>query len=157
MPSRRNSVAMSEQEVRAYIQNNSRLILVTNGLKGYPHAMPMNYIYTDDHRIVMTTFRKSQKVKNLQRDPRATLLVESGDNYQELKSVLFYADAEIISDSTQIREITELLIGKWVGANQNELKTMKEQAFSAVSKKVLLSFTPDSSISWDHGKLDDRY
>jgi nitroimidazol reductase NimA-like FMN-containing flavoprotein (pyridoxamine 5'-phosphate oxidase superfamily) len=148
---------MSEQEVRAYIQTNSRLILITNGIRGYPHAMPMNYVYTEDHRIVMTTFRKSQKVKNLQRDPRATLLIESGEDYRKLKSVLFYADAEISSDSTQIGEITELMLEKWIGANQKELKKMKEQALSAAPKKVLLSFTLGSPISWDHGKLNDRY
>src|ERR1700730_12470632 len=81
MPSRRADVEMSPDEIRDYLRSHFRLTLVSNGLGGYPHPMPMNYAVDDDDRIVMTTFRKSQKVANLRRDPRATLLVETGVAY----------------------------------------------------------------------------
>ena len=58
--------------------------------------MPMNYGVDAEGRVVIATFRKSQKVKNLERDPRATLLVESGEAYAELKSAMLYCDVEII-------------------------------------------------------------
>jgi nitroimidazol reductase NimA-like FMN-containing flavoprotein (pyridoxamine 5'-phosphate oxidase superfamily) len=115
--------------------------------------MPMNYVYSESNKILMTTFSKSQKVRNLQRDPKATLLIESGKNYKELKSVIFYADAEIVSDHEEVRKVTELLLAMETASSES----MREQALSSVHKKVLLRFAPDSCISWDHGKLNDQY
>jgi nitroimidazol reductase NimA-like FMN-containing flavoprotein (pyridoxamine 5'-phosphate oxidase superfamily) len=107
MPSRRESIRMSPQEVLDYLKGHSRIILVTNGPDGLPHPVPMNYGIDDESRIIITSFRKSQKVRNLERDPRAALLVESGETYAELKSVIAYADAEIITDP----EIVARLMG----------------------------------------------
>lgn len=119
--------------------------------------MPMNYVYSESKKILMTTFSKSQKVRNLQRDPKATLLIESGKNYKELKSVIFYADAEIVTDHKEVMKVTELLVAMETASSEKELQSMQEQALSSVHKKVLLRFDPDSCISWDHGKLNDQY
>jgi nitroimidazol reductase NimA-like FMN-containing flavoprotein (pyridoxamine 5'-phosphate oxidase superfamily) len=86
MPSRRDNIRMSDEEIRAYLKDHSRIILVTNGPDGLPHPVPMNYGLDDQDRILITSFRKSQKVRNLERDPRASLLVESGETYADLKS-----------------------------------------------------------------------
>ena len=102
MPSRRETIAMTRDELRAYLAAQRRIILITNGANGLPHPMPMNYGIDAEGRIVIVTFRKSQKVKNLERDPRATLLVESGETYGELKSAILYCDTEIITDAEVI-------------------------------------------------------
>lgn len=98
MPSRRETIAMTPTELSAYLAEQRRIILITNGANGLPHPVPMNYGVDEQGRIVIVTFRKSQKVKNLERDPRATLLVESGETYGELKSAILYCDTEIITD-----------------------------------------------------------
>jgi nitroimidazol reductase NimA-like FMN-containing flavoprotein (pyridoxamine 5'-phosphate oxidase superfamily) len=70
MPSRREQISMAPDEVRTYLEEQQRIIVVTNGANGLPHAVPMNYGLDDQGRILIMTFRKSQKVKNLERDPR---------------------------------------------------------------------------------------
>lgn len=102
MPSRRETIAMTPTELSAYLAEQRRIILITNGANGLPHPVPMNYGVDEQGRIVIVTFRKSQKVKNLERDPRATLLVESGETYGELKSAILYCDTEIITDAEVI-------------------------------------------------------
>ena len=102
MPSRRETIAMTPAELSAYLAAQRRIILIANGANGLPHPMPMNYGVDQQGRIVIVTFRKSQKVKNLERDPRATLLVESGETYGELKSAILYCDTEIITDAEVI-------------------------------------------------------
>ncbi|MDR2857954.1 MAG: pyridoxamine 5'-phosphate oxidase family protein [Novosphingobium sp.] len=102
MPSRRDLIRMTSGEVMAYLTSQRRIILVTNGPDGMPHPVPMNYGLDGEGRILITSFRKSQKVKNLERDSRATLLVESGETYANLKSVMVYADAEIVTDPAAI-------------------------------------------------------
>ena len=84
---------MSPGEVHEYLATRERIVIATNGPDGMPHIVPLDYGLDDRGRILVTSFRKSQKVKNLERDPRATLLVESGETYSELKAVMIQAEA----------------------------------------------------------------
>ena len=105
MPSRRSNVEMSPDEIRRYLNDNVHIILVSNGPRGFPHPVPMNYIVDDKDRIIVTAFGKSQKVVNLRRDPHASLLVETGDAYHEYKSVVAYATSEIIEDPAAVADV----------------------------------------------------
>jgi nitroimidazol reductase NimA-like FMN-containing flavoprotein (pyridoxamine 5'-phosphate oxidase superfamily) len=70
---------MTEAEVRRFLDGARTIILNSIGLDGVPHPMPMWFAVEDDGAVVMTTFAKSQKVKNLERDPRVSLLAEDGE------------------------------------------------------------------------------
>jgi nitroimidazol reductase NimA-like FMN-containing flavoprotein (pyridoxamine 5'-phosphate oxidase superfamily) len=156
MPSRRDLIRMTPEEIRSYLRSQPRIIVVSNGPDGLPHPVPMNFALDDADRIIITTFRKSQKVKNLERDPRATLLVESGIAYAELKSVMAYARAEIIDDPTHIREAVRAL--HWttplpVSADP----VIQGQITESFAKRVIVRFSPFKYVSWDHSKLGGRY
>lgn len=156
MPSRRDLVAMTPDEVRAYLDSQRRVILVTNGPHGLPHPVPMNYGLDEEGCVLVTSFARSQKVRNLERDPRASLLVESGGTYAELRSVILYADVEIVREPEQVAALmrriraAEPLAGSIDGA-------MSEQVRASVAKRVVLRFTPFRVVSWDHGKLAGKY
>jgi hypothetical protein len=156
MPSRRELIAMTPEEVSAYLGEQRRIIIVTIGKDGMPHPIPMSYGVDEQGRIVIVTFRKSQKVKNLERDPRATLLVESGDAYEELKSVVLYCHVEllyqpddIVANSGNIRVDQAM--------SESLLESMNEQVRAAMAKRVLLRLTPYRTFSWDHSKLAGFY
>jgi nitroimidazol reductase NimA-like FMN-containing flavoprotein (pyridoxamine 5'-phosphate oxidase superfamily) len=156
MPSRRETIAMSPGEMRAYLAGQRRIILITNGANGLPHPMPMNYGVDAEGRVVIATFRKSQKVKNLERDPRATLLVESGEAYAELKSAVLYCDVEIIGDAAGVA--ANMAVIRADSAMRSSLSAeMSEQLRAAMAKRVVLRFTPFRVVSWDHGKLGGVY
>ena len=78
MPSRRDLIRLSDAEIGAYLRAQRQLVLVTNGPHGMPHPVPMEFGLDADGSIVVTSFRKAQKILNLERDPRATLLFDSG-------------------------------------------------------------------------------
>src|SRR6476620_7309044 len=103
MPSRRDLIRMTPEEVHAYLAGQRRIIVVSIGPDGMPHPMPRNYRLDDEGRVVMTSFRQSHKVRNIERDPRASLLVESGEGYSDLKAVIIYADVEIIAEPEAVR------------------------------------------------------
>jgi nitroimidazol reductase NimA-like FMN-containing flavoprotein (pyridoxamine 5'-phosphate oxidase superfamily) len=156
MPSRRDLIRMSDEEVRAYLASQRRIILVTNGADGMPHPLPMNFGMDGDGRFLISSFRKTQKVRNLERDPRATLLVESGETYQELKSVVAWCNVEIIDDPAQVRALMSVMRdGEPLTAMMSEQAA--EQVEASIAKRVILRFTPYRLISWDHAKLGDRY
>lgn len=156
MPSRRDLVRMTGEEIQAYLAGHSRIILVTNGPDGFPHPVPMNYGLDEQGRILITTFRKSQKVRNLRRDPRSSLLVESGENYAELKSVMIYANAEIIDQAEEVaRHMRQIRAAAELGKSLSD--AMSEQVRASIAKRVVLRFTPVRFISWDHAKLGGFY
>ncbi len=156
MPSRREAIEMTPEEVRGYLKEQSRIILVTNGADGLPHPMPMNFGVDDQGRVVMTTFAKAQKVRNVERDPRASLLVESGEGYSDLRSVLMYCDVEIVSGAEAVAGAMAIIQGGG-SLSKNFSGEMSEQARASYAKRVVLRFTPFRTISWDHTKLGGRY
>lgn len=156
MPSRRDLIRMTDEEVHAYLAGQRRVILVTNGADGMPHPLPMNFAMDGEGRFLISSFRKTQKVRNLERDPRAALLVESGEAYQELKSVVAWCNCEIIGDPAEVRALMNQMRG-----GEPLTATMSEQAAAqveaSIAKRVILRFTPYRLISWDHARLGDRY
>lgn len=156
MPSRRELIHMTPEEVRAYLGEQSRIVVVTNGPGGMPHPVPMNYGLDEAGRIIVTSFRKSQKLRNLERDPRASLLVESGATYPELKSVILYADAEIFDEPEEVATQMRLIRAEAVLAGSLSAE-MSEQVRASLAKRVIVRFTPFRTVSWDHAKLDWFY
>ena len=69
----------------------------TFGPRGFPHLMPLWYVVRAGD-VWAWTYAKSQKVRNLERDPRATLQVEAGERYEELRGAMFEADVTIHRD-----------------------------------------------------------
>ena len=156
MPSRRDQIAMPAEDIRAYLEEQRRIILVTNGPGGMPHPVPMNYGLDPEGRIILTAFRKSQKVKNLERDPRATLLVESGADYGELRGVILWCDAELLTEPEEVTRNMALIRAQ--DATQQSISGARsEQVRASMAKRAILRFTPFRSASWDHARLGEFY
>jgi len=156
MASRRNAIRMTDAEQRAYLAAQSRVIVVTNGPDGMPHPVPMNYGLDPEGRIVITTFRKSQKIRNLERDPRATLLIESGGTYAELRSVMAWCDAEIVTEPEDVRRLMgHVRAGDALA--ESITPDMSGQVRASLAKRAVVRFTPWRTVSWDHAKLGPRY
>ena len=157
MPSRRELIKLNREEVQEYLERQKTLIIVSNGRDGYPHPMPM-WFHTDDAGcLYCTTFRKAQKVLNWQRDPKASLLVESGDEYADLKAVLIYARAEIVDDFEAVCDALVKISTKGRRVTPEQTEAVRAQVAGNASKRVLLKFIPERYVSWDHSKLGGRY
>lgn len=156
MPSRREQIRMTQAELAAYLAQQRRIILVTIGPDGMPHPMPMNYGVDDLGRVVIITFAKSQKIANLRRDPRATMLVESGTAYAELKSAVLYCEAEIITGLDEVAAVMRHIRAS--DAMQASISAgMTDQLRAVLAKRAALRFTVQRVVSWDHGKLGGVY
>ena len=158
MPSRRELIALTPEEIADYLAEQKTLIIVSNGKDGYPHPVPMWFWTDPDGCLYCTTFTKAQKVLNFRRDPRATLLVESGEEYAELKSVLIYAQAEVIEEFDAVCEALVKISTKGrATVSEEERAQIRGAVAKTAEKRVLLKFTPERFVSWDHAKLGGRY
>ena len=156
MPSRREAIRMTPAQIDAYLRAGRRIILVTNGSDGFPHPVPMNYGVDGQGRLLVTSFARSRKVRNLERDSRAALLVESGQTYRELKAVIGWCDAEIIRDPDAIAALLPLIRAESALA-QSVTPAMNAQVRASLAKRVILRFAPRRFASWDHARLDGLY
>jgi PPOX class probable F420-dependent enzyme len=147
----RRALALDDAGVAALLAKERVAIITSIGPRGWPHAMPMWYV-PDEDRLSIWTAAKSQKVRNLERDPRATLLVEAGDAYLELRGAMIEADAEIEREPDAVRAFARRLMERYPELARGALGT--PEALSAqVSRRVVLRFTPVRTASWDHRKI----
>ena len=88
--SRRDQIKMTGTELDAFLDQQRVLVCAANGRRGWPHLMPLWYVVRN-RDIWSWTYAKSQKVRNLERDDRVTLQVETGHEYHELCGVMIRA------------------------------------------------------------------
>ena len=157
MPSRREIIRLTDEEKRDYVVSQKTLIIVGNGRDGYPHPMPMWFYMDDDGNFYCTTFRKSQKVLNFRRDPKASLLIERGHDYAELKSLVVYARCEVIDDFDTVCDTLVKINTKGRDVSEEEAAQLLGAVSKTAEKRVVLKFIPEREVSWDHAKLSGQY
>jgi PPOX class probable F420-dependent enzyme len=150
MPSRRDQIALTPEEQRSYLETSHTVILTTLDRQGYPHSVAMWYVVEPGGAVAMTTFRKSQKVKNVERDPRCALLVESGRDYPELKGLLIRGRAVVDGDGEHVLDVLDRINQKYHGDGG---PAVREALRAQASKRVILRIVPERVASWDHKKL----
>jgi hypothetical protein len=156
--SRRAQIRMSDDEVRAFLAEERTVICATNGRRGWPHLMPLWYLVrqTGDGggpQVWAWTFAKSQKVRNLERDARATLQVEAGEAYEELRGVMLECDVVIHRDVEPVRAFGLELYARYAEVDDDVRAMVEAQA----PKRVLLQFVERARATWDHRKLGGGY
>jgi PPOX class probable F420-dependent enzyme len=154
--SRRAEIKLDDAEQRDLLESGRVVVVSSLGPRGWPHSMPMWYVPREG-RIWVWTYAKSQKVRNLERDPRATLLVETGHEYTELRGAMIEAEAEIHRELDTVSEF-----GKQLTARYSEgISSVEGDAAAALeaqaAKRVALEFHPRRTATWDHRKLGGRY
>ena len=156
MPKRRSKVAMTEEEQDAFLREEGHTLQVASiGPGGYPHLVAMWYAIIDG-KIHFTTFAKSQKVLNLRRNPKITVMVEAGKPYNELRGVVIEGDATIIEGDIEFAARVAAISGSR-RPGEEPATPPTEQAQRAVAKRVVIRVDPVDVYSWDHRKLGGVY
>ncbi|HEX8157728.1 MAG TPA: pyridoxamine 5'-phosphate oxidase family protein [Solirubrobacteraceae bacterium] len=151
--SRRAQIQMSPEEVAAFLAGERTVICATIGRDGFPHLMPLWYVVRGED-LWAWTFAKSQKVRNLERDPRATLQVEAGTEYQELRGIMLKADVTIHRKTDRVAELGVELLERHRAADQGEIDDdVRAMVRAQAPKRVALQFHERERATWDHRKL----
>jgi Pyridoxamine 5'-phosphate oxidase len=168
MPSRRTEIEMSEEEIQAFLGEQLVMQCATVGPRGMPHMVPLWFVAeTTPHpaqaaeppasavELVSWTYAKSQKARNLERDPRATVGVEDGVQYHELRGVMFECDVEVERDPERVEGYGLRLFERHAGGELT--LEIREGVAKQAQKRVGLRFVPKRMVSWDHRKLGGVY
>lgn len=154
MASKRDQIKLSDAEVAEFLASERVMNVASNGRDGWPHVTALWFVMRGTEPWCWT-YRKSQKVKNLERDDRTTLMFESGHEYAELKGVMLRARAHITYDTEPILDFAEELFAKYQGASGSD--GMREALRAQAAKRVAIRFEVVETVSWDHAKLGGVY
>lgn len=145
---------MTDQEAAAFLTEQRVVVCGTNGPRGWPHLMPLWYVVRDGE-IWAWTYAKSQKARNLERDDRATLQLEDGERYEELRGVMIEARTAVHRETEVVARLGQKIYERYgVGAlGETFMDAVRAQA----AKRVALQFVPQRVATWDHRKLHGTY
>jgi PPOX class probable F420-dependent enzyme len=146
----RDLIKMSPDEIEEFINGTRTATMCTHYADGSIHAVGMWYGFIDGC-VAMESKAKAQKVLNLRRDPRITVLIEEGLSYNELRGVSFVGTAEIIEDRERLWEVGVSVFSRY---NEPYTEEMKPFVEALIHKRVAIKVNPTKTISWDHRKLE---
>jgi general stress protein 26 len=166
--SRRDQIRMSDAEVAELVAQERTVTCATVGLRGWPHLMPLWYVPRDvplrepAPRVWAWTYAASQKVHNLERDPRATLQVEAGELYQELRGVMLECEVLVHRDLETVKALGHEIFARYASPRGEPPATELPSEVGAMvdkqaAKRVALEFVERRRASWDHRKLGGTY
>ncbi len=152
--SRRDQIKMTDTEIKVFLEAGRDLQVASINADGTPHLVTMWFVVRDGE-VAFWTYAKSQKVVNLQRDPRLTVLVATGNEYEDLRGVSIAGSAEIIDDPDEVLAYGLQIFEKYWGGAEDELVRAGVQAQAL--KRVVLLVKADAVVTWDHSKLAGAY
>jgi PPOX class probable F420-dependent enzyme len=154
MASKRDRIKMSDAEIEKFCDEERTLQVASINKDGTPHLVAMWFARYDGN-LAFWTYGKSQKVLNVQRDPRLTVMLESGDKYEELKGVTIYGRARVVDDLDEVLRFGESVYERYWGPIDNDM--VREGVRTMGAKRVVIVVEPDKVVSWDHSKLGGAY
>ena len=154
--SRRDQIKLSPDDQRELLESERVVTVATHGPRGWPHLMPLWYVVRDGE-IWVWTYAKSQKVRNLERDPRATLLVETGEEYQELRGVQIEAQAELLRDPDRVLDYAKEMTVRYTEGIDSVEGDAAAALEAQAPKRVAIRFRALRTATWDHRKLGGTY
>lgn len=149
--SRRDQIRMTDEEVRTFLAEHRTVQVATVNRDGTPHLVAMWYGVIDGE-IVMWTYAKSQKARNLRRSPKIACLVESGERYEDLRGVSVSGEAELSADRDYVMQV-----GMAVLLGEGEAPSGKVILEKTGAKRVAITVKPTRVVTWDHRKLGGGY
>jgi len=146
----REKIRMDAEEIAEFVEEQKSLQVGTINSDGSIHLSTLWFAVVDD-LIVFETYTSSQKVVNLERDPRITVLLEDGLEYNNLRGVMIKGTANLVSEPTEVKEIAREVIKR----NQPEIpdEMLDDAAASLAVKRTVVTVVPEKVISWDHRKI----
>ena len=146
----REKIRMDAEEIEEFIEEQKSLQVGTINSDGSIHLSTLWFAVVDD-LIVFETYTSSQKVVNLERDPRITVLLEDGLEYNNLRGVMIKGAVNLVSEPTEVKQIAREVIKR----NQPEIpdEMLDDAAANLAVKRTVVTVVPEKVVSWDHRKI----
>lgn len=152
---------MAAAEVDKFLDSERTLILVTLRPGGAPVAHPLWFVRLGN-AVYINTRTDSFKYRNIRRDERVCCLVESGDNYFELRGVRIEGHCTLVDDPGELERVHSEQVEKdrRLGSGTDELPGWFAESRGrrlAKGSRVVLKISMDHVVSWDFSRAREHY
>jgi PPOX class probable F420-dependent enzyme len=155
MPSRRDLVRMTDEEIDAFLHApHQTMNVATYNHDGTIHLVAMWYGFYEG-KPAFETFTKSQKVLNLRRDNRISVLIEDGKEYEKLRGLELVGTADVIDDPNVVMEVARTVVSRYFEVAKPE--DIDAIAAGLARKRSAIVIDAERTVSWDHNKLGGTY
>ena len=150
-----DSLRMTEAEIDALMREQGRIRIATVGPGSDINLTPMTFGWAGGRVYI---FGRGQKVANLRRNPTATVLVDVGDAWRELKGVMMRGRGRVLEDAAAeaadpYLADAQLNIGAKSGL-KDEQGGVRPHAVSASGRsRRWIVFEPERIVSWNNERL----
>jgi hypothetical protein len=144
---RGRKIAMTPEEVDAFLAQERTVRVASVGADGRPHVAPLWFAW-DGSALWLYSLTRSQRWTDLLRDPRVAAVADAGTGFHELRGVEISGTAEVVGEAPasvttpETREPGRIFAQKYVGGT--------EMVFDG--RHGWLRITPDKISSWDFRK-----
>ena len=145
---RGRAIAMTPGEVDAFLSEERVCRVASIGPTGGPHVAPLWFVWDGSALWLNSTFR-SQRWRDLERDPRASVVVDAGVEFTELRGVELSGRVTVASEVPRTERADPRL------AEPERLYAMKYAGvpdFVPDGRHAWLRLEPDRLVSWDFRK-----
>lgn len=127
---------------QAFDARDEWAILTTIGRDGFPHSVPLGYWRTDD-RLYFGTPAASQKVRNIERERRVSVLVTPHKSSGDWSGILVQGEATIVrGDESRLRAERE--------ARRQRGELERDLPSAPRPGEVIIEVRPYKVIDWSY-------
>jgi nitroimidazol reductase NimA-like FMN-containing flavoprotein (pyridoxamine 5'-phosphate oxidase superfamily) len=135
---------MSREEFDRFLDSRPGwIVLSTIDADGFPHSVPLGY-FRHGEEVVCGVRDRTHKVRNVEANPKVSLLVEAGSTMADIRGAMIQGEARIV------RAPEEALVYARAGAAARGVPEA-ERPTQARPGAAYIVVTPVRRISWDYG------
>ena len=145
---RRNALTAEERE--EFLSRKLVARMATQRGDGWPHVTPIWYVW-EGGRFLLSLGNSRRHLANLRRDPHVTMCVDVDPRVEDPtktpRSVVCFGLAELVDEGPLVREVTEKMEMRYLGAVPPEF----EEALWFEGRTVVV-IEPQRWLAWDQSK-----
>ena len=145
----RSQIEMTAEEAALFIDQSRTCTMATVGPGGMPHVVAMWYAWLDGH-IWLESKAKAQKIVNLRRDDRLSVMIEAGNTYETLRGITLEGRGVIVEDPAELWRVGVNVWERYTAPYSEEFQPFVE---AMLRKRVAVRLDVERVRSWDHRKL----
>lgn len=150
MAKQRDAIRMSEAEIAEFLNETKSMMVATLDRDGAPHQTVL-WFAIHDGAYLFETYGTSQKIVNLRRDPRISLIWEGGREYDQLRGLSVQGRAEIVDQEPALSDLMAVCTRRHFP--DLEGAALADKVASMARKRVVVIVRPEKMFSWDHRKM----
>jgi PPOX class probable F420-dependent enzyme len=149
---------MSAKEITRYLSKRHIAKLSTVNPDVSPQVSPV-WFYFDSKEILIATYRESLKVRNVRKNSKVSVLIDSSIDGWKLQGVLIQGRAELI-EGAECKRIEKMVYDKYlpqtVTAKDKVAADFKRFATGESNSSICIRIVPETLSSWDYIRMTSK-